>query len=135
MRIRTLLTAGALGAGLAACGGGGGDGGGPNPTPGTLDVVLTVAPTAPGAIMFTVSGGQIDGVTSAYTGYESATATNSRKVLLTGNLVAGTLVQIEVPDVAAVDNYVVQVLQVAARGSAAVPYQNLGTNGFTVDVQ
>jgi hypothetical protein len=135
MRIPAILAAVALGAGLSSCGGGDGGGGGPNPTPGTLDVVLTNAPVAPGAIMFTVSGGPIDDVTSSYTMYESVTATNSRKVLLTGNLIAGTVVQIDVPDIANVDNYVIQVLQVAARGNAAVPYQNLGSGSFTMDVQ
>lgn len=136
MRIRTLFAAFALaGAGLTACGGGGDGGGGPNPTPGTLDVVLTNAPVAPGAIMFTVSGGQITGVTSSYTMYQSTTATNSRKIMLTGTLIAGAMVQIQVPDVGAVDNYVVQVLQVAARATAAVPYQNLGTSSFAMDVQ
>lgn len=134
MRIRILLTVLAA-AGLTACGGGDGGGGGPNPTPGTLNVVLTNAPVAPGAIMFTVSGGQIDDVASIYTGYENATASNSRKVLLTGPLVAGTVATIDVPDIAAVDNYVIQVLQVAARATAAVPYQNLGTVNFTMDVQ
>jgi hypothetical protein len=135
MRIRSFLGVIALaGTGLSACGGGDG-GGGPNPTPGTLYVVLTNAPSAPGAIMFTVSGGAITGVVSSYTGYESVTASNSRKVLLTGDLIAGTLlVQIQVPDIAKVDNYVVQVLQVAARSTAAIPYQNLGTGGFTMDV-
>jgi hypothetical protein len=85
--------------------------------------------------MFTVSGGPITGVSSGYTLYEVSTAPNSRKVMLTGNLTAGQLVQIQVADIAAVDNYVAQVLQVAARGSATVPYQNLGTSGFTIDVQ
>lgn len=136
MRTPTLLLVFALaGAGLTACGGGGDGGGGPNPTPGTLDVLLTAAPAAPGAIMFTVSGGQITDVNSSYTMYQSNTATNSRKILLTGNLIAGTVVQIDVPDVAKVDNYVVQVLQVAARATATVPYQNLGTVNFVMDVQ
>lgn len=136
MRIRTLFAAFVLaGAGLTACGGGGDGGGGPNPTPGTLDVVLTNAPVAPGAIMFAVSGGEITGVTSSYTMYQSTTAPNSRKVLLTGTLIAGTVVQIQVPDVDAADNYVVQVLQVAARATAAVPYQNMGTFNFAMDVQ
>lgn len=134
MRIRTFLATLALaGAGLTACGGDGG--GGPNPTPGTLDVVLTNAPVAPGAIMFAVSGGQVTGVTSSYTMYQSATATNSRKVMLTGDIIAGTVVQIQVPDVSKVDNYVVLVLQVAARSTAANPYQNLGTANFDMDVQ
>ncbi len=135
MQVRSILAMAALGTGLWACGGGDGGGGGPSPTPGSLDVVLTTAPTAPGALMFTVSGGPITGVTSSHTRYEQTTAPNSRKVLLTGNLVAGTVVQIQVPDVGAVDNYVVQVLQVAARSNAAVPYQNLATAGFNMDVQ
>ena len=134
MRTRILLAI-LAGAGLSACGGGDGGGGGPNPTPGTLNVVLTSAPVAPGAIMFTVSGGQIDAVSSIYTGYENPTASNSRKILLTGALVTGTIATIDVPDIDAADNYVVQVLQVAARGTAAVPYQNLGTVSFTMDVQ
>jgi hypothetical protein len=135
MRTRIIVLAcGLAGAALAACGGGDG-GGGPNPTPGSLNVVLTNAPVAPGALLFTVSGGQITGVTSNYSMYQSATATNSRKILLTGNLIAGTVVQIQVPDVGAADNYVVQVLQAAARGNAAVPYQTLGTASFAMDVQ
>ena len=136
MRIRILpLVFTLAGSGLAACGGGDGPGPDPSPVPGSLDVVLTNAPVAPGAIMFAVSGGQITGVTSSYTMYQSTTATNSRKIMLTGILVAGTVVQIQVPDVAAVDNYVVQVLQVAARSNAANPYQNLGTANFIMDVQ
>jgi hypothetical protein len=85
--------------------------------------------------MFTVSGGQIDDVSSTYTGYQSATATNSRKILLTGPIVVGTVATIDVPDISAAGNYVVQVLQVAARGTAAIPYQNLGTVSFVMDVQ
>jgi hypothetical protein len=121
-------------AGLSACGGGDG-GGGPRPTAGTLDVVMTNAPVVPGAVLITISGGQIDGVSSTFHMYETATATNSRKVLLTGLLTAGTLAQIQVPDIALADNYVVQVLQAAARSTAAVPYQNLGTNGFVIGVE
>lgn len=133
MHMRSRLLAVAL-AGVMGCGGGDG-GGGPNPTPGTLDVVLTTITSTPGAILFTVSGGPITGVSSGYTMYEVSTAPNSRKVLLTGDIVGGTLVQIQVDDVGAADNYVVQVLQVAARGSGGVPYQNLAPNAFSIDVQ
>lgn len=133
MQTRFWLSAVAL-AGVMGCGGGDG-GGGPNPTPGTLDVILTTVTSTPGAILFTVSGGPISGVTSGYTMYEVSTAPNSRKVLLTGDLVGGTLVQIQVDDVGAVDNYVAQVLQVSARGNGPVPYQNLAPNVFNIDVQ
>ena len=134
MRIRTLLAALALLVpGITSCGGG--DGGEPDPTPGTLDVVLVSAPVSPGAIMFTVSGGQITGVSSTHTMYQTATATNSRKVMLTGNILPGTVVQIQVPDIDEADNYDVQVLQVASRGDATIPYQNLGASNFVMDVQ
>jgi hypothetical protein len=135
MRTRSIITGLLLGSlTLAACGGDGG-GGGPNPTPGTLDVVLTSAPLGPGAIMFTVSGGEITGVTSNYTKYEANTAANSRKVLLTGDITSGTMAQISVPDVAKEANYVVTVLQVAARATHSTPYAQLGTGGYNADVQ
>jgi hypothetical protein len=135
MRIRSVLATLGLGAFLVSCGGGDGGGTGP-PVPGLLEVTLATAPTGPGAIMFTVSGGPIDAVTAAgYTTYQSTTTSNSRKVLLTGDITAGTLIEIQVPDISKVNNYVGTVLQVAARGTAAVPYQQLGIASYTIDVQ
>jgi hypothetical protein len=134
MRIRVILTALALtGAALTACGGN--DGGGPGPVPGLLTVSLTGASSAAGALMFTISGGKIDAVSAAgYHTYQSTISPTSRRVMLTGNISAGTLVQIQVPDVAKASSYSVSILQVAARATSPVPYQQLATAGFPVSV-
>lgn len=133
MRIRTIVASLAFaGTVVTACGG---DGGGPNPVPGLLTVTLATAATPPGAILFTISGGEIQGVTATgYPTYQAALSSTSRKVLLTGSITAGTLVQIQVPDVNQADDYVASVLQVSARGTAAVPYQQLGVPGFSITV-
>ena len=137
MRIRSLLGTLALaGLGLSACGGGDG-GNGNNPTPGNLTVVLTTAASAPGAIMFTVSGGTINGVTASgtYHKYETTLSGTSRKVLLTGNIISGNLVTIAVPDIGKASQYSATTNQVSARSTAATPYQQLAAGGFTIDVQ
>lgn len=139
MRTRILLGALALaGMGLSGCGGGGGDGGnGNNPVPGNLTVSLTAQSSAPGAVMFTISGGGITGVTvsGSYHLYATTLSPTSRRVLVTGNVTAGALVTIAVPDINKASQYNVTVNQVAARSGAAIPYQQLASGGFTVDVQ
>lgn len=134
MRIRNILALLALGGvALTACGGD--SGGGPSPQAGLLTVTLTTAASTPGAILFTVSGGQIDAVTaSGYTTYQTVLGNNSRRVMVTGNITAGTLVQIQVPDVSKASSYVASVQQVSARGSAAAPYAQQPTGGFTLAV-
>ena len=137
MRTRTLTGILALlGAGVAGCGGDGGNGGGDG-TPGTLTVALVTAASAPGAIMFTVSGGKITAVTASgsYHKYETTLSQTSRRIMLTGNLIAGTLVTISVPDIDKVNQYSATVNQVAARATAVVPYAQLATGGFSIDVQ
>jgi hypothetical protein len=137
MRTRILLGTLAL-VGLSACGGGGGDGGnGNNPVPGNLTVALTAQSSAPGAVMFTVSGGTINSVTvsGGYHKYETTLSGTSRRVLITGNVTAGALVTIAVPDINKVSQYNATVNQVSARSTAVVPYQQLATGSFTIDVQ
>ncbi len=135
MRMRNLGVALALaGVALTACGGGD-HGGGNDPQAGLLTVTLTNAASGPGAIMFTVTGGQIDAVTAGtYATYESALSMNSRKILLTGNIVAGTLVHLEVPDISKASSYVATVNQVSARAAAPVPYGQQPTNGFVIAI-
>jgi hypothetical protein len=136
MRTRILLGALALvGLGLSGCGGDGGNG--HNPTPGNLTVALTAQSSAPGAVLFTVSGGAISGVTvsGGYHVYQTSLSGTSRRVLVTGNITAGALVTIAVPDINKASQYNATVNQVAARSTAAVPYQQLTPGGFTIDVQ
>lgn len=134
MRIRNLVAALALGgAALTACGGK--DGGGPTPEAGLLTVTLTSAASAPGAILFTVSGGKIDAVTaSGYTTYQTQLSSSSRRILLTGNIAAGTLVQIQVPDINKASSYSAVVQQVSARSTDPVPYAQESVGGFVVTV-
>jgi len=134
MRTRILLGILAL-VGLSACGGDGGNGS--NPTPGNLTVALTAQSSAPGAVMFTVSGGTINSlaVNGGYHLYQTTLNATSRRVLVTGNVTAGALVTIAVPDIKKASQYNATVNQVAARSGAAIPYQQLTTSGFTIDVQ
>lgn len=134
MRIRTLPGILALlSLGLVACGGDGGN----NPTAGNLTVTLVTAASAPGAIMFTVSGGKITGVTEngSYHKYETTLSQNSRRIMLTGDITSGTLVTIGVPDINKASSYTATVNQVASRGTDPVPYVQLNNAGFTIDVQ
>lgn len=133
MRISFFVVLALAGAGLSACGGG--DKSGPSAEPGLLTVTLTNAASAPGAIMFTVSGGTIDAVTaSGYTTYQTSLSATSRRVLLTGNITAGDLLQIQVPDVNKASSYVATVQQVSARSTAPAPYSQQATNGFVITV-
>lgn len=138
MRTRILLGTLALaGLGLSACGGGDGGGNGHNPVPGNLSVTLTTAPSAPGAVMFTVSGGTITSVTvsGSYHKYETILSPTSRKVMVTGNIISGALVTIAVPDIGKAAQYSATITQIAARSTAVVPYQQLATGTFAIDVQ
>jgi len=138
MRTRILLGTLALaGLGLSACGGGGDGGNGHNPTPGNLTVSLVSAPSAPGAVLFTVSGGAINSVavSGTYHEYETTLSPTSRKVLLTGNIIAGALVSIAVPDINKASQYSATMSQVSARSGAVTPYQQLATAGFGLTVQ
>lgn len=138
MRTRVLLGTLALaGLGFVACGGGDGGGNGNNPTPGNLTVSLTTAPSAPGAVMFTVSGGTINSVTvsGTYHKYETTLGTTSRRVLVTGNIISGALVTIAVPDIGKAAQYSATINQIAARSTAVTPYQQLAAGAFTIAVQ
>jgi hypothetical protein len=134
MRTRILLGTLAL-VGMSGCGGDGGNGS--NPTPGNLTVALTAQSSAPGAVMFTVSGGTINSlaVNGGYHLYQTTLSATSRRVLVTGNVTAGALVTIAVPDIKKASQYNATVNQVAARSTAAIPYQQLTSGGFTIDVQ
>ncbi|MEP7326213.1 MAG: hypothetical protein ABI836_09725 [Gemmatimonadota bacterium] len=136
MRTRLVGILALAGLGLIACGGGDG-GNGNSPTPGTLTVALTAQSSAPGAVMFTVSGGGISGMTvsGGYHLYATTLSGTSRRVLITGNVTAGSLVTIAVPDIGKAAQYSVTVNQVSARSTAAIPYQQLAVGGFAIDVQ
>ena len=135
MRIRSMLGVLALSAAtMTACGGGGGDGG-TGPKAGLLTVTLNTAPANVGALLLTVTGGQIDGVSaSGYHTYQTPLGNSSRRVLLTGSIVAGPLLQIQVPDIAQFTSYSAVIQQVSARSTAPSPYAQMSSAGMTISV-
>lgn len=136
MRIRTLLGALALaGTALTACAGGDGGGGGTGPQAGNLNVTLSSAPSNVGAVLFTITGGPINGVSAAgYHTYETSLSNTSRRVLITGNITASLLVQISVPDVNQFASYSTSIQQVAARSTAPNPYAQMSSAGMAIAV-
>jgi hypothetical protein len=88
------------------------------PTGGALDVNLASANSDDGGVLFTVSGGVIDSVTSSdYQVYSARLDPNTLRVIVTGNLNAGTIARLHVPDIRRASNFSITLNQVAARGS------------------
>ena len=85
---------------------------------GTLAVTLTAAGTNDGAVVLVVSGGPILAV-NAPTSYQVASNVDSAGtlIMIMGNVTAGQLVTLRVPDVTQSAAYVVTVEQVADRTS------------------
>jgi hypothetical protein len=90
------------------------------PTAGTLNVTLTSPNTDDGAVLFTISGGPVDSLTApGQQVYTSRLDSNTLRVILIGQLEAGTVAQMYLPDVRLASNYSATVNQAAARTSYA----------------
>jgi hypothetical protein len=99
------------------------------PTAGTLNVTLASPYSDDGAVLFTISGGPIDSV--AAPGQEVYTAradANTLRVILLGDLAAGTVAQLYLSDMRLAPNYSATVNQAAARGS----YTQRDPTGYTL---
>jgi hypothetical protein len=120
--MRTLKFLGVLALGLAISNcGGGNDSGGPSPVPGFLKVVLTTPNADDGAFLVKVQGGTIDSVVggaAVASGSYTIQPTFTRFVVA-GNLVAGVIAKIHVPDVADHAAYTATIEQVAVRNTFA----------------
>ena len=83
-------------------------------TPGELAIQLTAPNTPPGAMVLTVSGGPISGLTPA-NGIEGALSTDAdgTHLLLVGSLDGGVVAVLQIPDVALAPRYVIRIDQVA----------------------
>ncbi|HEY7027284.1 MAG TPA: hypothetical protein VH438_06740 [Gemmatimonadales bacterium] len=87
--------------------------------PGVLDVILTTPNDDDGAILLTVDGA-VDSVQGApYVVFSSVSATGTR-VVVTGNVVAGVITRLYVPDISTADQYVPQLVEVAQRSTYAL---------------
>ncbi len=108
---RTVLPIALLAA--LACGG---DGTGPGgPTPGQLTIQLNTSSTSVGALMFLVRGGPVDSVSSTYSRYDADAAGGNHRIIVTGNIVAGPVATIHVPDTREAGSYSATVEQAATR--------------------
>jgi hypothetical protein len=90
------------------------------PTGATLEVSFATSATDDGAVLFTVSGGPIDSVEApGYRLYTAHTAPTSMRVVVAGELRAGTIARIHIADARKLGQYSATIDQVAARGSFA----------------
>jgi len=84
----------------------------------TLQVSLSTPYTDDGALLFTVTGGQVDSVEAAgYTIYTSRPDATTLQVILTGNLSPGNVAQLQIADERLASQYSASVNQVAARAT------------------
>jgi hypothetical protein len=87
--------------------------------PGVLDVVLTTPNADDGAVLLTVDGA-IDSVQGApYVIFSTASGTGAR-IVVTGDVVAGVIARLYVPDVGTADQYLAHLDEVAQRGTFAL---------------
>jgi len=106
-----MLTALVLGLGC-----GGGDGGTPPRVPGNLTLSYVVNGSGLGAVLLTITGGEVEAVTAIPAGVAVSSASSSpsvTRVVITGALVPGDLLTLRVPDVAAAESYLVRIDQIA----------------------
>jgi hypothetical protein len=87
-------------------------------TGGTLTVNLASPNRDDGAVLFTVSGGPIDSVASpGHQIYAARLDSNTLRLIVTGDIVSGTIATIYLADMHLASSYSATVNQVAARGS------------------
>jgi hypothetical protein len=86
----------------------------------TLDVSFTTTASDDGAVLFTVAGGPVDSVEApGYRLYTAQINPTTLRVVVAGNLRAGTIARIHIADGRRLSQYSATVNQVAARGSYA----------------
>lgn len=91
----------------------------PSADPGPVDVRLAGTTGSDGAILFTVKGGLLTSVEPAAYELRSSVsaARDSAVVIVRGDLANGVIARIRLPDRHSIGSYIVQVRQVAARGT------------------
>ena len=111
----------ALALGLA-CGGDGDDGGPTNGGgPDTLVLSLITPNNDDGAILFTLSGGDIDNPTAVFAAdvfFFRSTGATSISAVIVGDISAGAVVEFEVPAGTSASSYTTTITEVADRSNA-----------------
>ncbi|MEO8139692.1 MAG: hypothetical protein ABI742_08605 [Gemmatimonadota bacterium] len=125
MRLRELFRLALIAGVSLSCGDGTGT---VLPDPGPVNLVLTTPNNSDGALLLDITGGAVTSVQTQ--GYELAATPpgTGLRMLVRGNLVAGPIATLIVPDRHKLGKYTVTVLQAAARGT----YQQLPLAGYAV---
>jgi hypothetical protein len=90
------------------------------PVAGTLNLSLTSAQGAQGAVLVTVTGGPVDTVEAVgYELYSARVDASTLRVIVVGELGSGTVAQIRIPDNRQASQYRATVSQVALRSTYA----------------
>lgn len=99
-----------------------GDGAGPPSQAGDLTVSYFQGGPSPGALLLTITGGEVENVTAASNEQVSfaSPSPGTTRVVVTGNLGTGALLRIRVPDVSLASRYVVVTDQVADKVTFAL---------------
>jgi hypothetical protein len=85
-----------------------------------LEVSFATSAPDDGAVLFTVTGGPVDSVEApGYRLYTAQTSPTSMRVVVAGELRAGTIARIHIADGRKLDQYSATIDQVAARRSYA----------------
>lgn len=119
-----------LGAGLA-CGGGGDSVGPATPDPGPVDLVLATPNVNDGGLLISIAGGPVTTVVpQAYQVAMSAPGSNGVSLIVRGNIVAGVVAQITIPDRNHLGSYSAVIVQASAR-----TYQQQSLAGYTLTLR
>ena len=89
-----------------------------SPTAGAMNLNLATPNSDDGGLLFTLTGGPIDSLV-AMSGqvYSAKVDPSSYRVIIAGDLAAGTIARIYLPDIRRAGGYSATVTQAAARGS------------------
>lgn len=88
----------------------------PIPDPGPVNIVLTTPRDDDGAVMFSISGGAIDSIsTLGYEFFSTQTAAHAHRVVVSGDIVDGPIARVWLPDRHALGPYTLSIEQVANR--------------------
>jgi len=95
--------------------------------PGPVDVVLASPRQDDGAIMFSLSGGVVDSVSSlGYGVYQGQIGPQAYRVIVSGDIVSGPVARLWLPDRNKLAPYTLSIEQVATR----VTYQQQPSDGY-----
>jgi hypothetical protein len=106
-----------------------GCGGSTEPTAGTLEVNLATPHADDGGLLLTIAGGPIDSIESAGNQlYTSKGEADSLRLIIAGQLTAGTIARIHIPDTRQAASYSAAVVQAAARA----PYMQRDPASYSI---